>query len=268
MVNRIIGREVDKALELSNKRREQFRKQFSIFKEVLGDNTTPLDVTTPESPMDATSGIGGDAENPTDTGTGVPPAPGEEGGMEMPGGATGGAGGADGSDIPPPEEGGDDPDGGMGGGSGFGGFGGFGGGGGGGGGGGAPPPEEGGDDPDGGMGGGSGFGGFGGGGGGGGGGGAPPPSPDGTPENTAGPVTPQTEGDPIENMVSNAKELLGQTKDLGTIVKSLKGQLQNSFEDPENAIGVVKALYDTNNPSLQAVAEQLYLFIKTTPPKQ
>ena len=115
-----------------------------------------------------------------------------------------------------------------------------------------------------GAGGGSGFGGFGGGGGGGGGGGAegdaPEPSDDGEP---GGMDSEQPQGDPIESMVATAQELLDQTNDPNLIMKSLKGQIQTVFSEPEHALGLIKALYDTQDSILQAVAQRLYLFIKT-----
>lgn len=110
------------------------------------------------------------------------------------------------------------------------------------------------------------FGGFGGGGGGGGG---------GAPEDDAAPAgegdseegseaSEDPEGDPIENMVSGALELLNQTQDPALILKSLKGQIQAVFEQPENALGVVKALYDTKDSVLMSVAQRLYLFLKSS----
>jgi len=113
--------------------------------------------------------------------------------------------------------------------------------------------------------GGAGFGGFGGGGGGGGGdeGGGSEPEED-TGE-SGEPAEPQ--GDPIASMVSGAQELLNQTNDPNLIMKSLKGQIQTVFAEPEHALGLVKALYDTQDSILQAVAQRLYLFIKTARPQ-
>jgi hypothetical protein len=67
-------------------------------------------------------------------------------------------------------------------------------------------------------------------------------------------------------MVSTAQELLNQTNDPNLIVKSLKGQIQTVFAEPEHALGLVKALYDTQDSILQSVAQRLYLFIKTARP--
>ena len=64
-------------------------------------------------------------------------------------------------------------------------------------------------------------------------------------------------------MVTGAQELLNQTQDPNLILKSLKGQIQTLFQEPEHALGLVKALYDTQDALLQAVAQRLYLFIKT-----
>jgi len=71
-------------------------------------------------------------------------------------------------------------------------------------------------------------------------------------------------GDPIDAMVSGAQELLNQTQDPNLILKSLKGQIQTVFKDPSHALGMVKALYDTNDSILQTVAQRLYLFIKSS----
>lgn len=115
---------------------------------------------------------------------------------------------------------------------------------------------------------GSGGGGFGGFGGGGGGGGAPaddaPGGDDSGDTEDTGDAGGDPEGDPIENMVSSAQELLNQTQDPMLILKSLKGQIQAVFEQPENALGVVKALYDTKDSVLMSVAQRLYLFLKSS----
>ena len=71
-------------------------------------------------------------------------------------------------------------------------------------------------------------------------------------------------GDPIDAMVSGAQELLSQTQDPNLILKSLKGQIQTIFKEPEHALGMVKALYDTHDSILQSVAQRLYLFIKSS----
>jgi hypothetical protein len=65
-------------------------------------------------------------------------------------------------------------------------------------------------------------------------------------------------------MVSGAQELLSQTQDPNLILKSLKGQIQTVFKEPEHALGMIKALYDTNDSILQSVAQRLYLFIKSS----
>jgi hypothetical protein len=65
-------------------------------------------------------------------------------------------------------------------------------------------------------------------------------------------------------MVSGAQDLLNQTQDPNLILKSLKGQIQTLFSEPEHALGLVKALYDTKDSILQAVAQRLYLFIKSS----
>lgn len=71
-------------------------------------------------------------------------------------------------------------------------------------------------------------------------------------------------GDPIDAMVSGAQELLSQTQDPNLILKSLKGQIQTVFKEPSHALGMIKALYDTNDSILQSVAQRLYLFIKSS----
>lgn len=110
--------------------------------------------------------------------------------------------------------------------------------------------------------GGSGFGGFGGGGGGGGGDTGGEPGPEAAMAPTGEPQTPQ--GDPIVAMVSGAQEMLNQTQDPNIILKSLKGEIQTMFSQPEHALGLVKALYDTQDSILMAVAMRLYMFIKTS----
>jgi preprotein translocase subunit SecA len=76
----------------------------------------------------------------------------------------------------------------------------------------------------------------------------------------------QPQGDPIESMVTTAQDLLNQTNDPNLILKSLKGQIQTVFQEPEHALGLVKALYDTQDSILQAVAQRLYLFLKLSKP--
>lgn len=114
--------------------------------------------------------------------------------------------------------------------------------------------------------GGGGFGGFGGGGGGGGVGDDTSASGDAADGTGEEPESPEPQGDPIELMVSGAQELLQQTNDPNMILKSLKGQIQTLFSEPEHALGLVKALYDTQDSILQSVAQRLYLFIKTARP--
>jgi hypothetical protein len=116
---------------------------------------------------------------------------------------------------------------------------------------------------------GGGFGGFGGGGGGGGGGmgdETPGVEDSGEEEGSESAEPEQPQGDPIEAMVTGAQELLQQTNDPNMIMKSLKGQIQTIFAEPEHALGLVKALYDTQDSILQSVAQRLYLFIKTARP--
>lgn len=114
---------------------------------------------------------------------------------------------------------------------------------------------------------GSGFGGFGGGGSGGGSGGDPAATP-GAAEQPMAPGSEQGQDkpaeDPIASMVDSAKELLNQTQDPSLILKSLKGQIQAIFKEPGNALGAVKALYDTNDSVLQSAAQRLYLFLKSS----
>lgn len=69
--------------------------------------------------------------------------------------------------------------------------------------------------------------------------------------------------DPIQIMLDDAKELAAQTKDTNLIFKAMKVEMQEFFQDPDHALGAVKALYDSNDPVLRSVAQKLYLFIKT-----
>lgn len=114
---------------------------------------------------------------------------------------------------------------------------------------------------------GGGFGGFGGGGGGGGGGTDTPDASETEDDTEESEMPEEPQGDPIESMVTTAQDLLSQTNDPNLILKSLKGQIQTVFQEPEHALGLVKALYDTQDSILQAVAQRLYLFIKTAPAK-
>jgi hypothetical protein len=77
-----------------------------------------------------------------------------------------------------------------------------------------------------------------------------------------------TPEDPIQGMVDGAQELLNQTQDPNLILKSLKGQIQTMFQKPDHALGLVKALYDTNDSLLQSVAQRLWLFLKAESPKK
>jgi hypothetical protein len=85
-----------------------------------------------------------------------------------------------------------------------------------------------------------------------------------TPGEEGGAGEEEPVGDPIDAMVSGAQELLSQTQDPNLILKSLKGQIQTVFKEPEHALGMIKALYDTNDSILQSVAQRLYLFIKSS----
>lgn len=267
IIAKMVAEEVDKALSLSDKRRLDFKKSFDTSKEeprlnlkdkqlkegwasliragVLPANRTPFylkeaDATTPP-PADqgapvadaaAPAPVPG-ATDPTGTaaapGAGDPNAP-ATGADPALGGAPGAEGDASGGDPASPDGGGiDGADGGG---------------------------DMGGDS-------GGGFGGFGGGGGGGGGGGDDTGAGEGDADPSAGGEPDMPEGDPIVAMVSGAQELLNQTQDPNLILKSLKGQIQTIFQEPEHALGLVKALYDTNDAILQAVAQRLYLFVKT-----
>jgi hypothetical protein len=68
-------------------------------------------------------------------------------------------------------------------------------------------------------------------------------------------------------MVDGAQELLNQTQDPALIFKSLKGQIQTLFKSPDHALGLVKALYDTNDTVLQSAAQRLWMFLKADSPK-
>jgi len=249
LIENLVSDEVDKALALSNKRRAEFRKQFAevdtlhvkqpqLNLEADQPPPPPVPPAAPPAPVDPTAPpVPGAA--PTAAGTAAAPAVGDPTapatGMDpmAPGGAPGAPGGMPGGDPADPNatpEGGEDP---LGGGAG----------------------------------GGSGFGGFGGGGGGGGGAGdeAGGPEDSGT-EGDTGPEAPT--GDPIQGMVDGAQELLNQTQDPALILKSLKGQIQTLFQNPDHALGLVKALYDTNDSVLQSVAQRLWLFLKAESPKK
>jgi hypothetical protein len=245
LIEQIVGEEVDKALTLSDKRRKEFKKTFSdVFTEIdsLNIGRRPLNLEA-----DATSPPPAAPTAPTPTPTPAPAAPASAGTPAAPatgcqaspatgvdplaGAAPGASGdpaatdvGATGTD-PAAEADTTGMD--AGGGGGFGGFGG----GGGGGGDNAPGEAESGEE---------------------------------TPGEEDGAGEKEPVGDPIDAMVSGAQELLSQTQDPNLILKSLKGQIQTIFKEPEHALGMVKALYDTHDSILQSVAQRLYLFIKSS----
>lgn len=251
LIEQIVGEEVDKAyalrqadktLALSDKRRKEFKKTFSdVFTEIdsLNIGRRPLnleaDATSPPptapTPAPAAPASAGTPAAPATGGQAVPAT----GTDPLAGAAPGAPGdpaatGADATGTDPAAEA-DTTGMAAGGGGGFGGFGG--GGGGGGVGGNATGGAEGGEE-----------------------------TPGEEEEDGAGEKEPV--GDPIDAMVSGAQELLSQTQDPNLILKSLKGQIQTIFKEPEHALGMVKALYDTNDSILQSVAQRLYLFIKSS----
>lgn len=251
LIQQIVNEEVDQALAASEKRREEFKSTFGkVFTEVdsLNLGKAPLNLeadaaapaptdqtpaapaptaTAPAPTPDATAPGGTPAAppggDPNAPATGVDPA------LAGAPGGPGGVPGAPGGDPTADADGDGVPDGGGDAGGGGGSFG-FGGGGGGGGGGGTEDGTGGGE-------------------------GGEEGAPGGEPE--------APEGDPIVAMVSGAQELLSQTQDPSLILKSLKGQVQTLFQEPEHALGLVKALYDTKDSILQSVAQRLYLFLKT-----
>lgn len=232
-IRRTVKEEIDKALAVSDKRRKEFQDGFGqVFTEAdAAQPPVPPDPNAP--PPDPNAPAAPPPADPAAAGAppaGDPnaPAPEVDPATGEPVGGAGGVPGGDPADPDAPVDGEEGADAGSGGGGG--GLGGFGGGGGGGGG----------DD----MGDGS---------------EAPEEAESGAPE------TPQ--GDPIVAMLSGAQELLNQTQDPNLILKSLKGQIQTLFQQPEHALGLVKALYDTQDSLLQAVAQRLYLFIKTSRPQ-
>ena len=230
-VRRTVKEEIDKALALSDKRRKEFQGEFAqVF--------TEADAAQPPAPDPAADPNAPPAPPVDPAAPGAPPAgdptaaaPGADPAAGDPAGGPGGTPGGDPADPDAPVDGEDPAGADAGGGGGGGGLGGFGGGGGGGGGGG--------DDM---------------------GGAEAPEAPE--PTEPEAPV-----GDPIESMLAGAQELLNQTQDPNLILKSLKGQIQTLFQQPEHALGLVKALYDTQDSLLQAVAQRLYLFIKTSRPQ-
>lgn len=240
-------RQADKALGLSDKRRKEFKKTFSnVFTEIDSLNlgrrplTLEADATSPPPAAPTTPTPTPAPAAPASAGTPAAPATGGQaapatGADPLAGAVPGPPGdpavtGAGATSTDPAAEADTT---GMAAGSG-GGFGGFGGGGGGGGGGGDTTGGAEGDEE----------------------------TPEEEEEDGAGEKEPV--GDPIDAMVSGAQELLSQTQDPNLILKSLKGQIQTIFKEPEHALGMVKALYDTNDSILQSVAQRLYLFIKSS----
>lgn len=73
-------------------------------------------------------------------------------------------------------------------------------------------------------------------------------------------------GDPISGIVDAVKTLLNDTRDVPTLLKSIKAEIQDKFDEPEHAIGLVKALYKTGDETLKSVALRLYQFIQTGTP--
>lgn len=244
LIESLVSDEKDAALALSDKRRSEFRKQFNEVDALnIKQPQLKLEVDQPPPappPVDPTAPP---APNPVPSPAGTPAAPaGADPTMPATGAdpTMGGLPGTPGAPGDPMGAGGDPND--------------------------PTATGEAGDDPLGG-GGGGGFGGFGGGGGGGGGADTDGESQDsGADGEVDGPEEPQ--GDPIKGMVDSAQELLDQTQDPSLILKSLKGQIQTLFSEPEHALGLVKALYDTNDSILQAVAMRLWLFLKAESPKR
>lgn len=229
LISRIVKEEVDKALAVSDKRRKEFNNNFA---QVFTEGDAAQTAATPPAPDPnapaAPTGASPDATAPSPDATAGAPGTGPGAPGTGDPNAPGGGGGEPGADGSTEDDTGAPGD--AGGGGGFGGFGGGGGGG----------PGGGGDE----------------------GGGSEPEEDTGESEE---PTEPQ--GDPIASMVSGAQELLNQTNDPNLIMKSLKGQIQTVFAEPEHALGLVKALYDTQDSILQAVAQRLYLFIKVTRPR-
>lgn len=251
-LKKVVSGEVDKALEISNKRRKEFKKQFqegSTLREIdkLDLSKKPLKIDKDNSndpltsPSSAPTEPSGASTNPLDGGGGTNASP---DGLDASNGApgeTGGVSAGDGSVDPttglPTDPNSASPDG--------------------------TDPLAG---PEGGMGGG-----YGGSGGGGGGGGASDGmTSDATGEEEEASQKDETEeepqGDPVVNLVKSAQELANVTQDPGLILKSLKSQIQVAFAKPEHAMGLVFALMDTKDPLLASVAERLYLFMKVGNP--
>lgn len=65
----------------------------------------------------------------------------------------------------------------------------------------------------------------------------------------------------VDSIVKEAEKLAKQTNDVQKILNNVKASIQKNFLDYRQAWPVVKALNDTNNKNLKAVATRLSLFI-------
>ena len=241
----------DEALRMSDNRRRIFKQEIMSnpaepnpikLKEGLIDEEGILPDKVPPSPPPAPGGPppGGDTTPVDAPGMGGPqsaPMPAGDpsvdpgaGTLNAPGADPGAVGGAPGEEMPPVDDAGGVPDlggdpGGMGGMSG-----GFGGGGGGGGG----MDDMGGDSLE------------------------DAPGVEDAPEPSS--INPFEGADTTEdrlNIILTKAEELSQTKDPHIILKDVKGLIQNGFSKPQEAAGLIAALFDTGSPVLQQVSRLL-----------
>lgn len=81
-------------------------------------------------------------------------------------------------------------------------------------------------------------------------------------ETPLGPEVPEIPEDPGQMIVDKAIELLNQTNDDQIILNTIKSNIQDYFENFDDATAIIQGLWLTENPILKVVARKLLLFIK------
>lgn len=95
---------------------------------------------------------------------------------------------------------------------------------------------------------------------------AAPADPNAAPETPSEPAPPpEPPKTPEEEIVDIAKGVSEKTKELPEILKAVKGAIQDKYGSPTEAIPVVQALLNSDNPTLKALAPRLNQFLNTKP---
>jgi hypothetical protein len=66
--------------------------------------------------------------------------------------------------------------------------------------------------------------------------------------------------DRLQVILDSAEEIANTTGDPQTVLKHVKGLIQNGFSEPEKAARAISDLFNTENPVLQQVSKRLALF--------